>query len=69
MVEERFQDQIRDLSQAVRDKKDITFTAEQAVALFKGFVEMSEASGQAQEIIEHLELQLAQQKKPKLWKP
>jgi hypothetical protein len=69
VVEPRFQDQIKNLSQAVKDKEEISFTAEEAAALFQGFVEMSQSIGSSAEIIEHLELQLAQAKRPKLWKP
>ena len=69
MSEVRFQDQIKDLSQAVRDKKEITFGAAEAAALFQGFVEMSQSIGSSAEIIEHLEVQLADARRPKLWKP
>jgi hypothetical protein len=66
--EPRFQDQIKDLSTAVRNGNDILFSAAEAAALFGGFVEMSQSIGSSAEIIEHLELELAQ-KKPKLWRP
>jgi hypothetical protein len=68
VAEVEFQHTIKDLSQAVRDKKDITFTAAEAVALFGGFVEMSQSIGSSAEIIESLELKLAEAKR-KLWRP
>ena len=64
--EVRFQDTIKDLSQAVKDRKGIEFTVAEAAALFGGFVEMSEANASSFEIIEDLEAKLASKK---LWRP
>jgi hypothetical protein len=64
--EPRFQDQIKDLSTAVRNKEPILFEAAEAAALFGGFVEMSQSIGSSAEIIEDLEAKLAAKK---LWRP
>jgi hypothetical protein len=64
--EPRFQDQIKDLSTAVRNKEPILFEAAEAAALFSGFVDMSVANASAKEIIEDLETKLASKK---LWRP
>lgn len=71
MAEVRFQDTIKDLSTAVRNKQPITFTEAEAAALMRGFVEMSQSIGSSAEIIERLEAQTYQEigKKKKLWSP